>query len=86
MLTDLSDALAKVILVDGNGLLHHRLFGSATHLGVLSGYPTIGVAKNLLHVQGLDEHVVRAQVRQRIAQKTENGVYNEESVISMEDH
>ncbi|NWU10898.1 ENDOV Endonuclease, partial [Cephalopterus ornatus] len=43
----------QVLLVDGNGLLHHRGFGVACHLGVLTDLPCIGVAKNLLQVDGL---------------------------------
>ncbi|RCI01960.1 hypothetical protein CU098_000967, partial [Rhizopus stolonifer] len=33
-----------------NGLLHPRKFGIASHLGVLSDTPTIGVAKNFLAI------------------------------------
>ncbi|MFO1022492.1 MAG: endonuclease V [Planctomycetales bacterium] len=40
--------LAPVLLVDGNGRLHPRHAGIATHLGVLHGIPTIGVGKTLI--------------------------------------
>ncbi|NXN97352.1 ENDOV Endonuclease, partial [Rhinopomastus cyanomelas] len=54
----------QVLLVDGNGLLHHRGFGVACHLGVLTDLPCIGVAKNLLHVDGLArDELHREQVR-----------------------
>ncbi|XP_061736649.1 endonuclease V-like isoform X4 [Nerophis ophidion] len=51
--------LPQVVFVDGNGLLHYREFGLACHLGVKSGLPCVGVAKNLLQVQGIyksEEH------------------------------
>lgn len=35
-----------VVVCDGYGLAHPRRFGLATHLGVLTGLPVIGVAKN----------------------------------------
>ncbi|KAG2187878.1 hypothetical protein INT44_000628 [Umbelopsis vinacea] len=44
------DIYPQVILVDGNGILHPRQFGLASHLGVLSDTPCIGVAKNFLHI------------------------------------
>uniref|UniRef100_A0A8C9EZ52 Endonuclease V n=1 Tax=Pavo cristatus TaxID=9049 RepID=A0A8C9EZ52_PAVCR len=47
------DLRPQVLLVDGNGLLHQRGFGVACHLGVLTDLPCVGVAKNLLHVDGL---------------------------------
>ncbi|XP_019197700.1 PREDICTED: endonuclease V [Ipomoea nil] len=43
----------EVLMVDGNGLLHPQGFGLACHLGVLADLPTLGVGKNLHHVDGL---------------------------------
>ncbi|XP_058532110.1 endonuclease V isoform X1 [Ochotona princeps] len=48
------DLMPQVLLVDGNGVLHHQGFGVACHLGVLTDLPCIGVAKKLLQVDGLE--------------------------------
>ncbi|MGQ0634838.1 MAG: endonuclease V [Planctomycetaceae bacterium] len=40
--------LADVLFVDGNGLLHQRAAGIATHLGVLASVATVGIGKSLL--------------------------------------
>ena len=53
----------QIILVDGNGILHHRGFGLASHLGVLINIPTIGIGKNLLYIDGLNKKTVRDEFR-----------------------
>lgn len=44
-LADLKTA-PGLLVCDGYGIAHPRRFGLASHLGVLTGLPTIGVAKN----------------------------------------
>lgn len=54
----------QVVFVDGFGILHPRRCGSASHLGVISGLPTIGIGKHLLQVEGLQERLVRSHAAQ----------------------
>ncbi|KAL2608199.1 hypothetical protein R1flu_026772 [Riccia fluitans] len=52
----------QLLMVDGNGILHPRGFGLASHLGVLANIPSVGVGKTLFHVDGLTDHAVRFEV------------------------
>ena len=52
-----------IVLVDGAGILHPQQFGSASHLGVSASIPTIGVAKKLLQIEGIDKETVQKALR-----------------------
>lgn len=62
------ELMPQVVFVDGNGLFHYREFGLACHLGVQSGLPCVGVAKNLLQVEGVyknEEHHLQIAALQK---------------------
>ena len=50
------DLTPQVILLDGNGILHPRGLGLASHFGVLANICTVGVAKNLYHMDSFKKN------------------------------
>lgn len=65
----------NVLMVDGNGILHPRQCGTACHIALVTGLPTVGVAKNLHLVEQLGEKFSRDDVKKRFANLTEAGEY-----------
>jgi len=58
-----------LLFVDGNGRLHPERCGLACVVGVLSGLPTIGVAKSLFGLGGLEERRVRADCGRALSER-----------------
>lgn len=48
-----------LVLVDGHGIAHPRRLGIAAHFGVVTGLPSIGVAKKILVGDGIIPHQTR---------------------------
>ena len=62
-----------VVVCDGYGLAHPRRFGLASHLGVLTGLPTIGVAKNPFTFTHADPDTLRGSSSPLLAGTEEVG-------------
>lgn len=62
---DMDERDGVVILVDGNGILHPRCFGSASHLGVTTDLCTIGVAKHLHQCVHKSERAIKTEMMQK---------------------
>ena len=62
-------SLPDLLVCDGHGYAHPRRFGLACHLGLLTGLPSIGVAKSIL----VGEHAPLASERGSQSQLIEAG-------------
>jgi endonuclease V len=78
--TNNPEFVPHVVLVDGNGILHPRGFGIASHLGVLAQIPTIGVAKNLLAFDGMDPGRIK-QLAQDDRDKNKNNAMDDQDAL-----
>lgn len=59
----------EILLIDGFGILHQREFGSACDVGVSLNIPTIGVAKTLMCIDGLDEKTIKKEFKNKCLDK-----------------
>lgn len=66
MMQDSNPFYPQLLMVDGNGILHPRGFGLASHLAVLTDLPSIGVGKNLHHI----DRLTQMEVKKHFANKT----------------
>jgi len=62
-----SQFMPQVWLIDGNGVLHPRKFGLASHFGVLVDSAVIGVAKSPYYLNFVDQSVKDDHKRQKLS-------------------
>lgn len=53
-------------MVDGNGVLHTRAFGAASHIGVKFNIPSVGVAKKTFYVDGLSKEKIQNDCKDKL--------------------
>jgi endonuclease V len=58
--------IPELLLVDGNGILHTRNFGCASHIGVVFDIPTIGVGKTVFYIDGIKKETVKELSEQNL--------------------
>lgn len=56
------------LFIDANGILHPRECGLATHLGVLLDIPTVGCAKTLFSIDGINKVTVLQDMKNEFQQ------------------
>lgn len=60
------DLYPELLLVDGNGILHTRNFGCASHVGVLFDVPTIGVGKTVFYIDGIQKSHIQTMTKENL--------------------
>lgn len=60
------ELLPELLFVDGNGILHTRNFGCASHIGVVFDVPTIGVGKTVFYIDGIKKETVKEMSEQSL--------------------
>lgn len=76
------DLSLDLIFVDGNGLLHPRKCGTATHFGVVTGIPTIGIGKTFFHLDLLTALDVKTAFKHQQQQQNQSTLSNQISTSS----
>lgn len=61
-----------IVLFDANGILHPRRFGAASQFGLLTGIPTIGIAKKLLSGEKKDDFIIMEGEKRAFEIKTKD--------------
>ena len=82
VIKDAPEFTPDTLFVDGNGILHPQQCGLACHIGFQTNIPTIGVAKNLFHLDGIK---TEKNVLQNLS-KTGDYIYirdKEEQIVGM---
>lgn len=74
---ELKQKKIDAVLIDGNGELHPRQCGLASHFGVLADVPTIGCAKTIFVLDGITRNTIK-KIKKQFKDKGEvKGIYQD---------